>query len=252
MEKKRKNTRKTREKKQQKIVEGEVSEIFEIEKNGKEEIVQKGVIEKEEKEKAPTDEQIKKEKKTFRNVMIVMGVCVLFFLATYFIINWSKQFNYNGVNFVVDKTAMAGKTLYKTSIPVLYQGNIADYNIYLRRDPRTTGLISFDGTLNINSNMVINITQDFNCNGDGIIGVANFLKLYNLIGTTVIKDENATCDDNGDYMFVKIKEGNETKIEQFGTSCYNIYIKDCEILEGTERFMLETFIETNKALKESS
>jgi len=41
-----------------------------------------------------------------------------------------------------------------------------------------------------------------------------------------------------------------TKIEQFGTACYDIYIKNCEILEGTERFMFETLVKVNEALKE--
>ena len=49
-------------------------------------------------------------------------------------------------------------------------------------------------------------------------------------------------------MFVKLQEANKTSIEQVGPACYNININNCEILEGTERFMIETFVEINKKL----
>ena len=98
-------------------------------------------------------------------------------------------------------------------------------------------------------NMVINQTSNFNCNGDGIIGVANLLKLYNVLGVDVISDQNATCDSKERYVFLNIKDGNETKIEQTGKTCYEIQVNSCDILSATERFMLETFIEANNYLK---
>jgi len=47
-------------------------------------------------------------------------------------------------------------------------------------------------------------------------------------------------------MYINLKEGEETKIEQTGTACYDILINNCEILEGTEKFMVETFAEINE------
>jgi hypothetical protein len=96
------------------------------------------------------------------------------------------------------------------------------------------------------------MTNSFNCDGDGVIGIANVLNLYKIIGTQVIKDENASCDDLlGRYMFLNIKEGNETKINDYGLkgACYNIEVKGCDILPATERFMLETLIKVNKVVK---
>ena len=40
-------------------------------------------------------------------------------------------------------------------------------------------------------------------------------------------------------MFVNIRGGDKTSVEQYGPSCYNINVDECEILEGTERFVLE-------------
>ena len=71
--------------------------------------------------------------------------------------------------------------------------------------------------------------------------MANWVNLFKLSGITPIKDSNATCDSEGRYTFIRLIEGNETKIEQYGPSCYNININNCEILKATERFMVQTF-----------
>jgi hypothetical protein len=248
----------------------EVSEIFEVEKEGKTEVIETHGVEEskqgaedgeqevshspvnaEQEEKAPSESQIKKEKKIFMEVIFVMLGLVLVFFAVFMIINYTKTFEYNGAMFYIDKEDLVGITLYKTSLPItINNGTEGTYNFYLRKDPRTLKDVTFDGDLIIRKNMVINMTNNFNCDGNGIIAIANLMKLYNVMGANVMKDENATCDPEGRYMFLRIEEGNATKIEQFGPSCYNMYINNCEILEGTERFMIETFSEINKVMKE--
>lgn len=206
--------------------------------------------------KISTKEQVKKESKIFRNVVILMIGFIFMFSVIYGIKVLSNSFEIGGVNFQVDKTALSGKTLYRTSLPVSDKNEMtgkvisANYNFYLRTDPRDLESIDFNGDIMLKKNMVLNITKDFNCDGDGIIGVANLLNLYKIIGTNVIKDENASCDKTGKYAYLTITEGDETNIEQVGPACYTIYVKDCEILGATEKFMLETFIETNKKIEE--
>jgi len=73
--------------------------------------------------------------------------------------------------------------------------------------------------------------------------------MYKILGGNVIKDGNASCDEKGRYGFINIKEGNTTEIERFGPACFNIYINDCEILKGTEKYILETLIEINSRLE---
>lgn len=201
-------------------------------------------------EEKPSKEEVTKQNKTFRNVMIVIAACVLMFAATYWLINYTKTFEYKGVNFEIIKTGQL--TLYNTYLPVMYNGTKADYNFYLRKDPRTLNEIPFNGVLTTDSNMVLNMSNSLNCNGDGIIAIANLKNLYNVIGTNVIKDDNASCDPEGRYMYVNILTGNETKIEQFGPECYNIYISNCNILSGTEKFMTYTLAAANNMLKSSS
>jgi len=235
-------------KKEKKVIE---DEIFKVEKDGKEKIIRKEIFEE---EKAPSDKQIKNEKKILQIIVITLIGLVLFFLAFLYLVNYSDKFKTGGVIFEVDSKDIAGKIIYKTSLPVYGKNattgkiNTAIYNIYLRNDPRKLEEITFDGNLALKKSMVINMTRDFTCEGDGTIGIANILNLYQIVGTSVIKDENATCDKLGRYTYVNIQEGEETKIEQYGPACYNIYVNNCEILPATEKFMLETLIEVNKKI----
>lgn len=245
-----------------KEIKNEISEIFEIEKDGKKKTIE---VQSKEEEKPFSEEQLKKqiknENKIFKNVVIAMIGFILMFLAVYIIIYFSKTFEVEGVKFEADRTAIKGMILYKTSvkgiideegrfIPGVYNyGKEAEYNFYFRTDPRQLKDIPFHETITqIKKENVINITEDFNCNGDGVIAVANMLNLYNTLGGNIIKDANASCDKMGRYGWIQIQRGNETLMERTGPACYNLYVNNCEILEVTEKFMLETLIELNSRL----
>jgi hypothetical protein len=248
MEKKKKENKKTKGSERQASPDKnrekeEITEIFEVEKDGKEKTVEAHGVEE---EKLASKGQIKKEKKVFVVIIILMIGLAGLFAAFYFLSDSFNHMNIQGVKFTIDKTVMAGKTLYKTSIPATINGSKVTYNFWLRGNPKITEQIPFEGNLTVMKNMVLNQTSNFNCNGDGIIGIANLVKLYNIVGSEVIADKNATCDGNGRYVFINIQNGNETKITQTGKTCYNIQVKDCEILPATERFMIETFIKIDK------
>jgi hypothetical protein len=237
--------KKKKNKKREKPSKEKVTEIFEVEKDGKEKIIEAHGTEI---EKPISEGQLKKEKKIFIIIILAMVGFAALFAATYFISNSFNYITIDGVKFTVDKSVMAGKTLYRTSIPVNINNSRATYNFWLRGNPKITDKIPFEGNLTVMKNVVLNQTSNFNCDGDGIIGVANLLKLYGLVGSEVIADKNATCDSQGRYVFINIKEGNETKITQTGKTCYDINVKGCEILPATERFMIETFIKVHKYL----
>ncbi|MFH1311287.1 MAG: hypothetical protein ABIH65_02685 [Nanoarchaeota archaeon] len=197
------------------------------------------------------EESTKNQYKILKNFLIGMGSIIMLIFLIIFIINLGNNFEYQGMAVKVVKFCDSGPCLvtYNMQIPVLYKRENTTYNFYLRNDPRKLAEnVKFEGRLVFRDIMVLNSTSDFNCNGKGIIAVANLLQLYKITRINVIKDENATCDPDGRYMFVKLQESNETSIEKVGPACYNINIKDCEILEGTERFMIETFQEINKQL----
>ena len=189
-----------------------------------------------------------KENKQLGSVLISIILIIAFIIAIIFYFDSVRNFDYKGVKFETVK--MKDLIFYNTKLPVYNSSGekYTDYNFYLRKDPRKSE-VSLNGSIVLKKNMVLNMESDFNCEGDGVISIANLKQLYEFLGTKVIKDENASCDLLGRYMYVVIKEGNETKIVQNGISCYNIYINDCEILDGTEKFMVETFVELNNLSK---
>lgn len=196
------------------------------------------------KEKHANKEQIKRENKQLKNIFIGVGIIVLIFVLIILFSNSAKHFKYKGVGFEIVKEGEL--ILYQTKIPVIYDGQPAEYNIYLRNDPRKLEKsVAAQGTLLLLDDVVLNMTKEFNCEGDGILAIANLLKIYSVIGANVIKDENASCDSLGRYTFLQIQSGNETSIEKTGPSCYNLNVNDCEILEVTERFMAGILVRIN-------
>ena len=205
------------------------------------------MIKNEEAEKRVMEEkQRARENNQLKIFFMVIGIVVVIILTTMFVINQMRHFEVGGVTFNVVKEIAP----YSTSLPVIYEGKNASYNFYLRNDPRKlTEEISFEGKINLEvpmNQMVINITGEVDCNKDSGIAVGNLVSLYRVSGISVIKDENATCDKKGRYLFLQIEPGNVTKIKQTSDACYTIEINNCEILKGTERFMVETFKQIHK------
>jgi len=214
----------------------EVCEVFEVEKNVKEEVVK--TCESEPEEEQTSKKQMKTENRILTIFLIIIVIAVISFIVALVIINSYKNFEYNGISFSKQKEGQI--TFYHTTLPLSKNGKkVADFNIFLRKDPRIIGgKILFNGSVSLTEMMVLNSTENFNCNGDGVIAIANFQQIMDAFGTTIINDVNATCDRQGRYMFVNILKGNETKIEQSGSKCYNFYVNNCEILEVSERFLL--------------
>jgi len=224
----------------------------------KEETPNSKEVEKEEKEKQniSLEKQIRSENDTLKKFFIGIGVFILVLVGIIWGISSMNYFEYKGVKFIKENFCDAKPCLifYRTSFPVIYKDEMtgkaisADYNFYIRNDPRELEEeVPFNGKMILLDNMVINATDDFNCNGDGVIAIANLLKL-SLFNMKIIRDENATCDSLGRYTFLQIEEGNDTMIQQFGPSCYRITVNNCEILKATERFMVESFVNAQEKL----
>ena len=192
--------------------------------------------------------ELENQNKQLRNIFVTIIALVVIFLLIYFGVNSLKTLKYKEVSFEIEKYCDSGPciTVHKTFLPVMFKGEVVPYNFYLRTNPDDLKEIDFNGDLIIKDLMVINMSEDFNCEGDGIIGIANLLKLYEVIGTKVIKDENASCDSDERYVYLNIEQGDETRIEQTEGTCYKIFVKDCEILKATERLMLEVFAKVNE------
>ncbi len=193
------------------------------------------------------EKEIENQNKILKGVLIVIGVIIVFIIAWVVISKMVSSFEYENLEFQVIQEG--DLIFYQTSLPTMYQGQLTEYNFYLRNDARKlSNKVDFQGDLDLKSNAVLNLQQEFNCEGKGVIAVANLLKLYEFIGIEVITNENLTCDEQARYTHIEIIEGNETKIETTGQSCYKIHINDCEILQGTERMMIEILSKVKSTL----
>ena len=230
----------------------EYHEIFEVEKKGKKKILDVKGFEDEEEE--PSKKQIKEENKILRNIFIIIGILAILALVIYFVINNARNFEYENIEFEIVKFCDAKPCLilYQTKFPVFSGEKIAEYNFYLRNDPRKLN-VPFIGNLNLrdelSEGLAINISDELNCNGDAVIALGNIVNFYGLLDVEFVRNEALGCNQNGKSIFLNIQQGNETSIEQTGPLCYKISINNCEILEGTERFLLESFVELNKLIK---
>lgn len=215
-------------------------EVFEVEKKGKKkEIQKKSEVEN---ERATKDELVKQQNQ-LRNILWVLGIVILiiiFILAGLKIIRIS---HYENVKFEIVQEG--DLIFYNTKIP-LYDSSynhVADYNFYLRTPPRELEKVPFEGDLSLLKGYVLNVTENFDCDGDGVISLANLARQYQVAGMVYINDTNAGCDSENRYLYFELKEGDETKIVQRGeSSCYDVYINNCEILPATEKLMAEGFV----------
>lgn len=205
--------------------------------------------EEEQEIKNKIEENSKQQNKIIVGFFIFVGVVAIVITAWIFISYMGSHVSYRGIEFdVVDEIAP-----YRITLPINAGGGITgsvvkenDFYFYLRNDPRDLEAIEFDADIVFLKDMVLSMPDSLHCEGDSIISIANLARLYQVLGTIVIKDENAGCDDQGRYVFLEIQEGEETKITQTGPSCYLISVNNCEILPATEKFMVESFIEVKK------
>jgi hypothetical protein len=220
-------------------------EFFKIKKKGKTKTVKK---QGEYDEKVTKKGQKKKQEKQLIWILSILGLFVLAMIIGWILIN--RPIKYEGVEFkkVEDN---GGLILYNTKLPTYTKSGEFDgnYNFYLRNNPKKLEKIPFEGNFTFTNFLVMNATSELKCEGNGVIGIANIQNLYNFIDIKVLTDKNTTCDELGRYTYLNIKKGEETKIIQYGPSCYEVSVKDCEILKATERFMLEGFVKVNKIIE---
>lgn len=189
-----------------------------------------------------------KENKFLSRFFIVILLFFLAIIVAFFIMKSPSHTKYNGITFNVIKEGEL--IFYEVPFNVANNGKPAVYNIYLRNEPKKLNKeIPFKGELELKNYMVLDVTtENLFCDGDWNIAIGNMLNL-NIFNIEIMKDENAGCDPEGEYMFVQIEEGEKSMIEQTGPSCYKLIVSDCEVLPVTERFMIEVFSEVNKHLE---
>ena len=225
-----------------KILDGtrEIFEYFRIKLNGKEKTIRKKGFEKV--QEKPSKKQVLEENKILKNVFLTLGILIVVIFGIYYIFYSSNNFEYKNIKFDVLKEGEI--IFYHTSFPAFLDGREVNYNVYIRNDPRKlVRKVPFEKKgLYLLEMMVVNNTESFSCEGYGGISMFNLQQVLNTFGVNLIQDPEASCDLFGRYGYLQIESGNETRIDQFGPACYKLQVNNCEILEVTERFLVEALV----------
>ncbi len=218
-----------------------VTEYFKVGKNGKV-VKAKGEI----KSEKGTKKEIQEYNKVLIGFLSIIGIFILLGLIYWGYSYHQTNFEYRGVKFKYVKEG--NLYFYRSQIPLqIAPGKIRTYNIYTRKDPREIDKeIPFYGNIELKKLLVLNSTDDFICDGDGTIGVANIVNLHGIIGGKAVVNSTISCSEEGDYMYLLLDKGEENKIEQIGEACYKATISNCDILKVTERFLYESLVEIKK------
>jgi len=192
-------------------------------------------------EKHASKKQIKNFSKTLGIVLAFLAFLFLLFFVIYYISASSKTVNFKGVEYT--KLQVGEVLFYHAQIPYLKDLEGTKYNVYLRSNPKEISKkIPLDGEdISWKQLVVTNYsTNGLVCEGYSIIAQANFNQILKEgIGLTLLSNNTVSCDEENRYMYLSIEAGDETKIEKIGESCYRLEFTNCEILEVTERFLLE-------------
>tara|TARA_Y100000310_G_scaffold282567_1_gene303900 strand:+ start:1570 stop:2391 length:822 start_codon:yes stop_codon:yes gene_type:complete len=185
------------------------------------------------------------------------------FLGTYFYVQGLKTFDFVGVDWV--REDYKGLTLYHGRFPIIYKDRVvANYNLYLRNDPRENNVSVVRGirirfwpeVIISNSPEAAKCTSAGRITGDLGMFISAFPWITNMTGAvnnlTVAKEQNlafADCatgitDYNKTIIMIKqFDEGGEIPnpkiLKEENPNCYAIYVGDCENVLAIERFMIE-------------
>ena len=225
-----------------------------------------------EKDLEKTGSEDNKELEKIQNKQIKWAVFLMLFIILIIVIvpfvktNFIDKFNYKGL--VFQKTKLGELIFYSAKFPVVsVTGQVTgDYAVNLRNDPRELEYIPINvtdekidfvvegdkyGDVYISLNPFMEVCED---SGIALLTLSSFLRDSGLDVKSAVTDKayannnNLTqrwCYDSGfdtvivvtDKSFTKDNE-NKTAINEIAPNCYELQFKDCEIMQVSEKLML--------------
>ncbi|MBI5148241.1 hypothetical protein HZA33_01025 [Candidatus Pacearchaeota archaeon] len=168
------------------------------------------------------------------------------------------NFRYNDLYF--QKTRVGELIVYKTDIMITNQFGQVKYSLFLRNDPRRIK-IPVDATISLKTDVFITFDPEISKCYASNLASYNLGSLLGTIGVNVkgatmsqelANEKNlpyATCNEATNKTVIEIKrvDAGESSITQKG-NCYELNVANCQVVETTERFMLEL---VNQIIKRS-
>lgn len=206
-------------------------------------------------EKKAVKKEVKKKKDKYETqlkwVFAFAIVLILVVIATYFLVESLKRFQYAGLKF--EKIMFDKLPLYYSKIPFVDEsGNLKlYYNLYLKNDPRKLDYIEISGIIRADDNVRISLDRasENECDGREILrnlaelvtGTGNKLTIgFNDLELAKEKNMSYFTCDNADVTTFVFKSSNSTRITQKG-NCYELEFDNCKVREVTERFIVGWF-----------
>ena len=192
------------------------------------------------------------ENKQVFYVVLVMALVIISFFVGYVIFQQSKIVYYEGFRF--EKIMYEKLPLYYIKIPIVQlTGQLVNYNLYLRNDPRKLGIAEGTDVDFLKKEVFISLNSDFEKCEDTTLAMTNLGMLFGAMGLeakgSLDNKEEAdaasrpyiTCENtkNNTVVSYRVAGSGETRIEQ-DENCYIISVANCEIQKATEAFIVKT------------
>jgi len=203
----------------------------------------------------------KKKKDNDGNGVYLVIFGIIFLVALFIALSWLFQskgtFEYKGLTFNEEK--LGEIDLYHHSYFLKARnGNVIEYNLFLRQDPRENN-IPLTGRITYKQGKFVYLS----INGTGLeqckqaqLGIANLASFLtnnqiDVKGATqdAVEAElnglrHITCNSNPDHVVILIQSGEESQVKKLKNNCHLIEIHNCEVLETTEKFILQSILDS--------
>jgi len=198
------------------------------------------------KEEFENERSENQENKILKMIFLIVGVVFLLIAGIYFYTQSQINFTYKNIEF--QKTKIGKIDFYETkTLATADDGSL--FGFRLRTKPSVLENIPFENVDELRLMKVNGYTYEdnktFDCEGDGVIAMANLQRLFSKQGMSVLRDPNSGCDSEGRYNYFTLKYGSATEINEVGPNCYEIVIQgndaQCQILPATEKLMVELY-----------
>jgi len=198
------------------------------------------------KEEFENERSENQENKILKMIFLIVGVVFLLIAGIYFYTQSQINFTYKNIEF--QKTKIGEIDFYETkTLATADDGSL--FGFRLRTKPSVLENIPFENVDELRLMKVNGYTYEDNktidCEGDGVIAMANLQRLFSKQGMSVLRDPNSGCDSEGRYNYFTLKYGSATEINEIGLNCYEIVIQgndaQCQILPATEKLMVELY-----------
>ncbi|MFH1307914.1 MAG: hypothetical protein ABIH72_03610 [archaeon] len=216
-------------------------------------------------EEAKVDKKTnEKQARQIKIIGIFMAVMILGIFSAALIVKESRKFSYGGLEF--EKIMFDNLPLYHARTPMSdLTGNvIANYNIYLRNDPRDLEYIPVDGEIIFQHTVLISVDQSIEECRDNFrliaqlsefLGAAGIEPEFAVTNKTLAEEKElnyATCEGKSvvfevDEKGVKLSKGSTviiltsgetSNIKRVSEDCYELSISNCENTQIIERFII--------------